>query len=203
MQPDNQNNYWQQDPNEPGQTEKYEMYTPTPMTEAEAPVVSGSDNVSTPSDNEPIRWSASEYIPEEKNTVWFITCAIICAILIATDILFLKSYTFSVLVVVMAAALVVYSRRSPRIIDYVLSGDQGLYVGERLYHFNEFKAFGLIRDRDQYSIMLIPVKRFSPGVSVYFPAEMGEKIVDILGARLPMENRKLDFIDIVVRKLHL
>jgi hypothetical protein len=38
---------------------------------------------------------------------------------------------------------------------------------------------------------------------VYFPEEAGEKIVDILGQRLPMETLKLDMIDILVRKLRL
>jgi hypothetical protein len=61
----------------------------------------------------------------------------------------------------------------------------------------------VIQDGDHHSIMLIPTKRFSPGVSVYFPEEVGEQIVDILGQRLPMENLKLDVIDIVVRKLRL
>jgi hypothetical protein len=51
--------------------------------------------------------------------------------------------------------------------------------------------------------MLIPTKRFAPGVSVYFPTEVGEQIVDILGQRLPMENLKLDLVDVVVRKLRL
>jgi len=61
----------------------------------------------------------------------------------------------------------------------------------------------LIRDGEHHSIMLIPIKRFAPGVSVYFPEEVGEKIVDILGARLPMEILKLDAIDLIVRKLRL
>jgi hypothetical protein len=78
-----------------------------------------------------------------------------------------------------------------------------LYIGEKLYHFADFKAFGLIRDGEHHSIMLIPVKRFAPGISVYFPEEVGEKIVDILGDRLPMELLKLDVIDIIVRKLRL
>ena len=54
-----------------------------------------------------------------------------------------------------------------------------------------------------YSIMLIPTKRFATGVSVYFPEELGERIIDLLGQRLPMENLKLDAIDILVRKLRL
>ena len=103
----------------------------------------------------------------------------------------------------MAIAVIIYTRRPPRMLTYGLSGQQGLYVGERLYHFEEFKAFGLIKDGEHNSIMLIPTKRFSPGVSVYFPEDAGEQIVDILGQRLPMEDLKLDVIDIVVRKLRL
>jgi hypothetical protein len=103
----------------------------------------------------------------------------------------------------MAVAVVIYVRRPPRTLTYALSGKQGLYVGEKLYHFDEFKAFGLIKDGEHNSIMLIPRKRFAPGVSVYFPEEAGEQIVDVLGQRLPMEDLKLDVIDVVVRKLRL
>ena len=205
MQPDRQNNYWQRDPNETDSDEKLEMYTPEP--EAEDPNIQtdvNDDSSEQPSINvEPVHWSASEYIHGEKNGLWFVLFAIVAISLIALDLFIFKSYTFSILVVVMAAAVIIYSRRPPRVIDYTLSGDQGLYVGDRLYHFNDFKAFGLIRDGEHHSIMLIPIKRFDPGVSVYFPEEVGEKIVDILGARLPMENLKLDIIDVIVRKLRL
>jgi hypothetical protein len=103
----------------------------------------------------------------------------------------------------MAIAVVIYIRRPPRTLTYALSGKQGLYVGERLYLYEDFRSFGLIRDGDHHSIMLIPRKRFAPGVSVYFPDEAGERIVDILGKRLPMEELKLDVIDLLVRKLRL
>lgn len=203
MQPDQQNNYWQ---NDSKTDEISEMYTPEPAIDDSMPAVDpevGDDTKKPAIDDEPVHWSASEYIHEEKNVVWFILFAIVATAFIAVDLLFLKSYTFSVLVVVMAVAVVIYSRRPPRVIEYTLSGDQGLYVGENLYHFSEFKSFGLIKDKDHHSIMLIPTKRFSPGVSVYFPEEVGEEIVDILGARLPMEMLKLDIIDVVIRKLRL
>jgi hypothetical protein len=51
--------------------------------------------------------------------------------------------------------------------------------------------------------VFLPKKRFSPSVSIYFPEESGEQIVDILGSILPMEKIKLDFIDRIVRKLKL
>ena len=120
---------------------------------------------------------------------------------VALDVFFIRSWTFSVLVIVMAISVIVYVRRPPREIQYALSPRQGLYIGEKLYHFDEFKAFGLIDDDGHHSIMLIPVKRFAPGVSVYFPEAIGEQLVDMLAARLPMQEVKLDAIDILIRKL--
>jgi hypothetical protein len=154
-------------------------------------------------DDDPIRWTASEYIHVEKNALWYILFIVVVLGLIAVDVFILKSYTFSALVIVMAVALVIYSRRPPRTMQYALSDQHGLYIGDHLHSFSEFKAFGLIKDGDHHSIMLIPVKRFAPGVSVYFPEEAGEEIVDILGARLPMKPLKLDLIDVIVRQLRL
>ena len=151
----------------------------------------------------PVTWTAQEYVHIDKSPMWFVVFVMIVLGLIALDIFLLKSYTFSALVVVMAVAVIIYTRRPPRTLTYALSAQQGLYVGERLYIFDEFKSFGLIKDGEHNSIMLMPRKRFSAGVSVYFPEDAGEEIVDILGQRLPMEELKLDVIDIVVRKLRL
>jgi hypothetical protein len=114
----------------------------------------------------------------------------------------MQSITFAILVPVMAAALIVYSRRPPRVLDYTLSR-QGLHVNDRLYSFAEFKGFGVIHDGDEYSIMLIPTKRFKPGVYVYFPEDAGEAIVDMLAARLPMQELHMDLVDRVIRKLRI
>lgn len=190
MNPDQHNNYWEHAPQEEPEAEE------TPKN------LSASERIKSSVD-ETVNWVASEYVHLEKNALWYVIFALVVLGLIATDVFLLKSWTFSLLVVVMAAALIVYIRRPPREIQYGLSGKHGLYVGERLYNLTDFKAFGLIRDGDHHSIMLIPVKRFAPGVSVYFPEEVGEKIVDILGARLPMETLKLDMIDVLVRRLRL
>lgn len=195
MNPDEEKqNYWEKPEDE--QVEE------TPAEPADAPVVPEAPEDFGPEDV-PVTWTAQEYVHIDKSPVWFISFVIVVLGLIAIDIFFLKSYTFSALVIVMAVAVVIYSRRPPRTLTYALSMKQGLYVGERLYHFDEFKAFGLIKDGEHNSIMMIPRKRFSPGVSVYFPENAGEQIVDILGQRLPMENLKLDVIDIIVRKLRL
>ena len=188
MKPEEQKNYWEEDPEA------------TPVEEV--PVEAPAPDEKTPLD-EPVTWTAQEYIHIDKGPIWFIVFAIIILGVIALDILFLKAYTVSLLVIVMAITLIIYIRRPPRTLTYGLSMKQGLYIGEKLYHFEDFKAFGLIKDGEHQSIMLIPTKRLALGVSVYFPTEAGERIVDILGQRLPMENLKLDLIDVAVRKLRL
>ena len=205
MATDEQNNYWEQNPNEqPANGEQ--PLSDTEQQTFETPDQSVAESLEpledTP-DNPPITWSAQEYVHIDKGVGWFVLFAVVVLALVAIDIFFLKSWSFSALVVVMAVAIVIYVRRPPRTLTYALSPAQGLYVGEHLYHFDEFRAFGLIKDGENHSIMLIPRKRFSAGVSVFFPDEAGERIVDILGQRLPVEELKLDLVDIVIRKLRL
>lgn len=188
MKPEDQKSYWEEQPTE----------EPAPE---EAP--ERAPDVAPAAPDDPVTWTAQEYVHLDKGPVWFIIFFVLVLGVIALDVLALHIWTVSVLTVVIAIALMVYIRRPPRTLTYALSGRQGLYVGEKLYHFDQFKAFGLIKDGEHQSIMLIPTKRFAAGVSVYFPEEAGEKIVDILGQRLPMENLKLDIIDVVVRKLRL
>ena len=200
MATDDKNNYWQPAPGEqpePAADPTAQPFQPTPGLPEAGPIA-----VDVP-ENPPITWNAQEYVHIDKSTGWFVLFILIVLALVAVDIFFLKSWTFSALVVVMSVAIVIYIRRPPRTLTYALSPAQGLYVGEKLYHFDDFRAFGLIKDDGNFSIMLIPRKRFSPGVSVFFPEEAGERIVDILGQRLPMEDLKLDFVDAVVRKLRL
>lgn len=152
--------------------------------------------------DEPITWSAQEYIHQEKGASWFIIFTIVVVVLLGVSIFLMKSLSFAALLGVIAAVVVVYSRRPPRELTYSLTND-GLSVDQTLHKFEAFKSFGVIRDGEEYSVMLIPTRRFQPGITVYFPEEAGEDIVDMLGSRLPMRDLHLDVIDHVVRLLRL
>jgi hypothetical protein len=179
----------------------------------QGPVVSlsqGSDQVASTVDEspegqsgtDPIHWQASEYVHREKNLSWFALFIVVAIILVAVAIFLIKSWSFAILIPVMAAALVVYTRHPPRMLDYSL-GRHGLHINDRLFPFGDFKSFALIHGLEQYSIMLVPVKRFKPAVTINFPNEMGEAIVDMLAARLPMRELQPDLIDRIIHKLHL
>lgn len=226
MQPDRDKNEWQQ-PTE--QLSQAPYATPPAIAPAEGPVVSVTSNeppiAPTPLPNtqevevqddsadqalaqtqnpedEPVHWQASEYIHHQKSPVWFVAFAAVVIVLTVVAIFLIESITFAILIPVMAAALLVYSHRPPHVLNYTLSR-QGLHINDRLYPFAQFKGFGVIHDGSEYSVMLLPVKRFQPGVSVYFPEESGEAIVDMLAARLPMQDLHLDVIDQVIRKLRI
>lgn len=151
---------------------------------------------------DPIKWRASEYIHQEKNALWFVVFAVVILAFMAVAIFLMQSWTFAVLLVVIAVMVVVLAKRPPRVMDYALSND-GLHIGETLHKFADFKSFGIIRDGEEFSVMLIPRRRLQPGITVYFPEEAGEDIVDALGSRLPMKDLHLDAVDRLVRKLRL
>jgi hypothetical protein len=214
MQP-NRNETWQQPDAQTSQapyaaipddsTQANPVVTMTPEVGSVAtPVVpvEGLAPENSEQEEQPVYWQATEYIQREKNGLWFILFVLITLGLMAIAIFLIQSWTFAVLIPVMATALLTYTHRPPRLLNYTLSR-KGLHVNDHLYSFAEFKAFGVIRDGGEYSIMLLPIKRFRPGVSVYFPEEVGEALVDMLGARLPMRELHLDVVDKIIRKLRI
>ncbi|MCL1839669.1 hypothetical protein FWF89_01555 [Candidatus Saccharibacteria bacterium] len=148
-----------------------------------------------------VNWEAQEYVVRDKNTGWYIGLVIVGLSFSALAV-WLQQWTFLALIVVSVIAIIVYSSRPPRMLHYSLS-NKGLSEGNKLYDFGQFKAFGVMRDDKRFSIVLIPRKRFSPRVTVYFPEAQGEQIVDIFGERLPMEEVKMDFLDKIVRFLRI
>lgn len=151
--------------------------------------------------NNIVNWEAREYIAHDKNAGWYIGLTIVSVGLCVLAI-WLKLWTFLALVIVATAALLVYVLRQPRLLHYSLT-NKGLSEGNNLLTFDQFKSFGVLNEDNHYSIVLIPKKRFSARVTVFFPETEGEQIVDMFGARLPMEPVKLDLLDKLVRFLRI
>ena len=148
-----------------------------------------------------ISWQAEEYIVKDRNTWWYVGLFIIGLGLCALAV-FLKWWTFLILIILSIISILVFTFRPPRKIQYTLNQD-GLIEGDRLHKYDEFKAFGILKEGTHFSAILIPKKRFNLSVKVYFPENSGEAIVDNLGARLPMQEVKLDFLDKIVNFLRI
>lgn len=168
-------------------------------TDANADINKTEDDLSL---KEPIAWTAPEGIKVHRELWWYIAFGVVLIGLMALAILVFKSPTFAILLPIMTVALFLLSEKTPQNINYAIS-PKGIYVGDKLYDFSEFRAFGITRENNQHSAILLPVKRFSPGLTLYFSEKEGEKIVDMLGARLPMQEIKPDALEKLIRMIKL
>ena len=179
---------------------------PTALNSAESDTSAFGDDTTPavePDDSEIlVRWQGPEHLYSERSMMWYVALALATLIMMAIAYFAFNSLTFTILLPVMAVALGVYAHRPPEIIDYTLTR-KGLYVRDRLMLYDQFKSFDVVTINNVHHIALIPRKRFQLGQNIYFPEESGEKIVDMLAARLPMKEVKPDFIDRILAKLHL
>ncbi len=150
---------------------------------------------------QPVSWTAEEYIIRSHNAWWYAGLAAVVIVLSVVAGL-LEAWSFLVLILLSAVAILVSNLRPPRKLNYTLD-EIGLTEGQKLYKYEDYKAFGILKEENNFSAVLIPKKRFGLQVKVYFPGSDGEAIVDALGARLPMEEVKLDFIDKIVNFLRI
>ena len=150
---------------------------------------------------QPVSWEAEEYIVRERNTWWYVGLFVVAAGLCVLSV-FLSWWTFLILVILSVATILISNFRPPRKIKYTLNKD-GLKEGSLLHKYEDYRAFGILKEGEHFSAILIPKKRFAISTKVYFPEGSGEEIVDMLGARLPMEEVKLDFLDKIVNFLRI
>ncbi len=148
-----------------------------------------------------VSWDAEEYIVKNHNSWWYVGLAVITIGLSVLAVLF-QGWTFLILVILSAITILVYIFRPPRQIHYTLDS-KGLTEGDRFHPYSDYRAFGILKEGDNYSAILIPKKRFGIQTKVYFPTGSGEAIVDALGLRLPMEEIKLDVLDKIVNFLRI
>lgn len=150
----------------------------------------------------PVSWQAPEGVQVYRTAGWYVVMALVVVALMALAIFVFNSWTFALLVPIMAVALIVLRAKPLALINYSI-GPKGVYVADTLHDFSEFRAFGLIKEGEQHSAILLPVKRFSPSLTIYFPEERGEAIVDMLGSRLPMQEISPDLVEKLVRAIRL
>ena len=150
---------------------------------------------------QPVSWEAEEYIVRDHNFWWYIGLFIVAILLSVIAVLF-SGWTFLILIVNSVIAIIVSSSRPPRKIHYKLD-NKGLTEEKQFHSYDDFRAFGILKEGEHYSAILIPKKRLGMQVKVYFPEGSGEKVVDQLGNHLPMEEVKLDFLDKIVNFLRI
>src|SRR5690606_8954315 len=155
---------------------------------------------SAPAPQEPIRWTASEYVAHEKGVGWYILLGLAIVAFAAVVYVVTGELLSSVVIVVMGIAFGAFAARQPQELDYALD-NTALHVGNRSYGYAQFKSFTIIDEGAIRSIMLMPLQRFMPPLNVYYAPEDEDKIATALSGYLPYEDRKQDVVDRFMRKV--
>lgn len=173
-----------------------------------------NDNVDdlAPSDSQPdpapnpkhdsVAWQGVEFIEHPHNGAWYGALIFIIAGLTVLVYFITKDYVATGTIPVVGIILAVFASHKPGVVQYEIS-ESGLKIGQKSYPYSLFKSFSVLQEGNLKSINLFPLKRFMPTIAAYFDPPDEAKIVDALGDHLPYEERKMDKIDILSRRLRL
>jgi hypothetical protein len=148
-----------------------------------------------------VQWSASEFVHHEKSSNWYLLL-ILATIVVAVGIFLLtRDFITMGAIILVALAFGLVAARKPRTLEYEVN-ESGILISGKYYPFNLFKSFSVV-DEDQASsaITLLPTKRFMPLVTMYYPLDQEDEIVEVLGEYLPYEHRESDTVDNIMRRL--
>lgn len=148
-----------------------------------------------------VEWTASEYIAHHKSAGWFIMVGVGTAVAaILTYIITRGDIISSIVIAVAGCAFGIFGARQPQVLNYRVD-ESGLHIGAKLYPYSDLKSFAVLEEGAIDSIMLLPLKRLMPIISVYFAPEDEQKIMNVLSAYLPVEQRSLDPVERLMRKM--
>lgn len=153
-----------------------------------------------PADEAGVIWTASEYISHGKTNMWYVRLGLITAVATALAFFITRDIVVAITLVVVGVIFGVVAGRKPRVLNYAVD-DHGIIISQNAYPYGLFKSFSVIQEGSLRSIYLMPIKRFNPPLSLYYPPEEEQQIVGIIGNHLPQEAREQDAIDRLMHKI--
>ena len=145
-------------------------------------------------DPEAIRWTASEFIAHNKGVGWYLVLMISAIILAALAYLISRDVVSTVVVIVVAIFLAILASRQPRILQYEVSA-KGFTVGQHFYPYGTFKSFSVLQEGAFSSILFMPLKRFTPPITIYYTPADESRIIQVISSYLPLAPPSNDLLD--------
>lgn len=175
---------------------------PTVEPVAEVPVSVFEVPAYQPDTDDPavISWTASEYIDHAKGPAWFAVVGAAIFVLSAVVYLILKDILAPVLLALAGLTTAVFAGRRPQVVQYAIDTN-GIHIGQRTHPFADFKSFSLTEAGPLPAILLTPLKRFLPPMTIFYDPKEEDKIVDALADYLPHEDREPDLVDRIMGRI--
>lgn len=181
--------------------QSYEEMQPTAMPNQEQDLVSLAEEQQE--DDILLAWQASESNDHAKSSSYYVSVVGVAIVLTAlTFWLTEKDFLASgaVFLAVLGFAYLASHKLTQQ--DYALA-QGGIYIGNKARAYDEFKNFSVSKDAGGTSIVLIPHKRFGSPLILRINGEQADTIVSTLSQFLPLEQRKLDAVDLLMRRMRL
>jgi hypothetical protein len=178
---------------------------PQEVLETRLPLADPEDfetEVPAPAPSPEVSWSASEFIAHEKGIRWFLGLGAVTLVLALFGYFVIHDMVAVVAIILIAIIFGIMATHKPRVLSYHI-GPEGVTVGNRTFTFAEFKHFGVIHEEAFSNITLIPTGRFAPTLSIYYPPEQEEQIVDVLSKYMPFAPVQYDGLDRFLRRIRL
>ena len=148
----------------------------------------------------PIEWTASEYISHEKDMPWYLAVSVASIVIAAVIFFITRELIASITIVVVAFSAVFFAARKPATKTYKI-GANVIIIDDKRYSLNDFKSFSIVDEGAIDSIWFKPLARMKPMLIIYFAPEDEQKIAETLSNYLPYENRELDALDRMTRRM--
>jgi hypothetical protein len=147
-------------------------------------------------------WQAPEFIEHPHGSGWYLMLAIGTIIIAGLVYLTSKDAFATVTVAVVGVIVGIFAKHKPTIVDYEL-GSRSLRINGKDYPYSGYKSFTILQEGALSSINLHPLKRLMPPITAYFNPDDEEKVLAAVGDHLPYEQRPMDAVDRLSRRLRL
>jgi hypothetical protein len=170
-------------------------------------VASESNNQESPapasqSSVKSVTWEAPEFIEHDHGPGWYLALVICTLALAALVYLVAHDIIATAIMAIVGIIVGVFAAQKPGQAKYEVN-DQGLNINGKMYYYGDYKSFAVVDEGVLSSINLFPLKRLMPPLSAYFDPKDKKRISDTLGNYLPYEERNLDGIERLTRRLRL
>jgi hypothetical protein len=187
----------------PSEAGEWQYNPEQPVADSSAPLP--SNDTFTPASSftpgpQEVTWTASEFIAQDKGFGWFVGLVVAAVGVTAIAWFVTKDYISVVVIIAVAIVLGVLANRKPRVLEYAVDRD-GLEIAGKFFPYVEFRSFSVVQEGAFSSIMLVPLKRFAPPISIYYPPDDEDKIVNVIATHLPMEEHHHDMIDRFAKRI--
>lgn len=148
----------------------------------------------------PVSWTAPEFHEYAKGPRWFLAAGAIGLAVSLVAFLLTRDFVSTSVIILVTMILLINAAHRPGTHECAIDS-RGIVIAGKARPFSYYKAFTITEEADSLSFTLLPLKRFTPLLTVVFPKEKFDEIAVALQEHLPYQMEITDPIDNLARRL--